>query len=40
MLAAPTGHPAGEMRCRLTSLCLLPVHANPMRREVDVAVGC
>jgi len=27
------------MRCRLTSLCLPPVHANPMRREVAVAIG-
>jgi len=33
-----SGYP-GEMRCRLTSLCLLPLHANPMRWEVAVAVG-
>jgi len=34
-----SGCPAGEVRCRLTSLCLQPVHANPMRREVAVTVG-
>jgi len=34
-----SGYPAGEMRCRLTSLCLPPVHANPMRWEVAVAVS-
>jgi len=31
-----SGYAAGEMRCRLTSLCLPPVHANPRRREVAV----
>ena len=33
-----SGYPPVEMRCRLTSLCLPPVHANPMRWEVGVAV--
>jgi len=34
-----SGYAAGELRCMLTSLCLPPVHTNPMRREVAVAVG-
>jgi len=32
-----SGYPAGEMRCMLTSLCLPPVHAHPIRREVAMA---
>jgi len=35
-----SGYPAGEMRCRLTSLCLPAVHVNPIRWEVAVAIDC